>query len=68
MMNRTLILLLINALCFTACSRVNTDALLPHQIIAAPKNKWVGIEEETPLDVSEAHQVRPITCTEPRAE
>ncbi len=50
------------------CSGVNTDALLAHQIISAPKNKWVGVEEETPLDVTSARVVSPVACTPPHEE
>lgn len=68
MTNSRLTLLLVPVLLLSACFRINTDALQPHQIIAAPNDKWVGLEEETPLDVSDGHQVTQITCTEPRAE
>jgi len=63
---RHLIMLCILVSLLSAC--VNTDALLPHQIIAVPQNKWVGFEEETPLDVTDGHQVTSITCTDARAE
>lgn len=37
----------------TACTGSNTDALEPHQIVAAPINKWVHWNEEVPVDVTE---------------
>lgn len=36
-----------------ACTGSNTDALEPHQIVSAPKNRWVHWNEEVPVDVTE---------------
>lgn len=37
----------------TACIGSNTDSLEPHQIIESPKQRWVCLSEEAPIDVTE---------------
>ncbi len=42
-------------MCFLvgACSRSNTDALEPHEIVNSPAHNWVRWDQDAPLDVTQ---------------
>jgi len=63
---RTFLLIFATVALCSACSIINTETFLSHQIIASPKDQKIGLEEEAPLDVSHAHEVTAIGCSEPR--
>ena len=47
------ILSLLAGAILTGCFNDSLDELSPHQIIAAPKNRWVYWGQENPVDVSD---------------
>ena len=56
------IIMLLSGLALAGCFNDNRDALESHQIIAAPKNRWVHWGQENPVDVSEGEVISHKPC------